>query len=133
MDTEHKLHYCRYVLSLAALQCVRVVVVIAHQLARDHGHWSQMYLQMFGLLQDNSSQVVDSSISLCNTCNTCITSHFNYATLFTYSSHMYILHSIPSTVSCHMPLCTITHSYILMYIFFIPLHCVQDSSFGIVS
>ena len=39
----------------------------------------------------------------------------NYATLFTYSSHLYILYSIPSTVSClccsvpsliHISLCT---------------------------
>ena len=84
-----------------------------------------------------------------------------------YSSHMYILYSIPSTASCHldvihvslatlnnasficlhtlnysshvytvldtiycilpMPFCTITHSYIFMYIFvFIPLHCVYE-------
>lgn len=54
VDTERKLHHCRYVLSLAALQCV-CVDVIAYQLARDHGHWSQMCLQMFGLLQDNKS------------------------------------------------------------------------------
>ena len=53
--------------------------------------------------------------STASLCNTCITSHFNYATLFTYSSHMYILHSIPSTVPClcrsvpsliHISLCT---------------------------
>ena len=70
--------------------------------------------------------------STASLCNTCITSHFNYATLFTNSSHMYILYD---TIYCILPmlLCTITHSYILMYIFFIPLYCVQDSSFGIVS
>ena len=40
------------------------------------------------------------SISLtASLCNTCITSHFNYATLFTYSSHMYILYSTSSTAS----------------------------------
>src|SRR2546425_413382 len=53
--------------------------------------------------------------STASLCNTCITSHFNFATLFTNSSHMYILHSIPSTVSSlcrsvpslfHISLCT---------------------------
>ena len=42
-----------------------------------------------------------------------------------YSSHMYILYSIPSTASC-LYRSTIAHPYIYMYIFlFIPLHlCV---------
>uniref|UniRef100_A0AAZ3P5C1 Immunoglobulin subtype domain-containing protein n=1 Tax=Oncorhynchus tshawytscha TaxID=74940 RepID=A0AAZ3P5C1_ONCTS len=38
--------------------------------------------------------------STASLCNTCITSHFNYATWFTYLSHMYILYSILSTESC---------------------------------
>uniref|UniRef100_A0AAZ3RV34 Immunoglobulin subtype domain-containing protein n=1 Tax=Oncorhynchus tshawytscha TaxID=74940 RepID=A0AAZ3RV34_ONCTS len=38
--------------------------------------------------------------STASLCNTCITSHFNYATWFTYLSHMYILYSISSTISC---------------------------------
>ena len=46
--------------------------------------------------------------STASLCNTCITSHFNYATLFTYSSHMYILYSISSTASlCNT--CIISH------------------------
>ena len=62
--------------------------------------------------------ILYSTSSTASLCNTCITSHFNYATLFTlstHSSHMYILYSIPSTVSClcrsvpsliHISLCT---------------------------
>uniref|UniRef100_A0A8K9XFW9 Reverse transcriptase domain-containing protein n=1 Tax=Oncorhynchus mykiss TaxID=8022 RepID=A0A8K9XFW9_ONCMY len=62
--------------------------------------------------------------STASLCNTCITSHFNYATLFTYSSHMYILYSIPSTVSClccsvpsliHISLCTYSLSPYTVY------------------
>ena len=50
--------------------------------------------------------ILYSTSSTASLCNTCITSHFNYATLFTlstYSSHMYILYSIPSTVCCSVP------------------------------
>ena len=54
----------------------------------------------------------------------------NYATLFTYPtlliSYIYI-YTVLDTIYCilPMPLCTITHSYIFMYILFIPLHlCV---------
>ena len=57
----------------------------------------------------------------------------NYATLFTYSSHMYILYSIPFTAS-YLCCTAITHPYIYMYILlFIPLHlCVQGSCCEIV-
>ena len=50
--------------------------------------------------------ILYSTSSTASLCNTCITSHFNYATLFTlstHSSHMYILYSIPSTVCCSVP------------------------------
>uniref|UniRef100_A0A8C8D0R3 Ig-like domain-containing protein n=1 Tax=Oncorhynchus tshawytscha TaxID=74940 RepID=A0A8C8D0R3_ONCTS len=43
------------------------------------------------------THILYSISSTASLCNTCITSHFNYATLFTYSSHMYILYSISST------------------------------------
>lgn len=39
-------------ISLTALQCAGVI--FPRHLARDHhGHWSQTYLHMFGLVQEN--------------------------------------------------------------------------------
>ncbi|CDQ68100.1 unnamed protein product [Oncorhynchus mykiss] len=55
--------------------------------------------------------------STASLCNTCITSHFVYILI----SYVY---TVLNTIYCilPMPLCTITHSYIFMYIFFILLH-----------
>ena len=81
-------------------------------------HFKQCYLICLHTLHYSSNMytyILYSISSTASLCNKCITSHFNYATLFTYSSHMYILHSIPSIVSClcrsvpsliHISLCT---------------------------
>ena len=71
--------------------------------------------------------------STASLCNTCITSHFKLCH-FVYILISYV-YTVLDTIYCilPMPFCTITHSHIFMYIFFIPLHLyVKGSSFGIV-
>ena len=73
---------------------------------------------------------ISSTVSLCNTC---ITSHFKLCH-FVYILISFVYTAL-NTIYCilPMPLCTITHSYIFMYIIFIPLHlCVYGRSCGIV-
>ena len=71
-------------------------------------------------------------------CNTCITSLLKQCHLYMFIFPTLLIsyvYTVLYTIYCilPMPFCAITHSYIFMYIFFIPLHlCVSGSSCGIV-
>ena len=63
-------------------------------------------------------------------CNTCITGQFKQCHFYMFANPTLLIsyvYTVLDTIYCilPMPFCTITHSYIFMYIFFISLHlCV---------